>query len=93
MPRRSHNALAKARWLSWPSGRKMARLLALSSKRPPSRSNVSTILSLFEGGADAPRELTRFDLGYLRALYAADGTTQAGLERGRIAASLAENGR
>ena len=35
MPRRSQRALAKARWLSWPSGRTMARLLAWSSIRPP----------------------------------------------------------
>jgi hypothetical protein len=67
-----------------------AAMRGLSMTRPPNRSNVSTILSLFEAGADAPRQLTRFDLGYLRALYAADGTSKAVLERGRIAGSLAE---
>ena len=70
-----------------------AAMRGLSMTRPPSRSNVSTILSLFEKGANAPRELTRFDVGYLRALYASDGTTQAVLERGRIAANLAKNRR
>ena len=42
----------------------------LAQTRPPAKSGaISTILSLFDEGANPPVELTKFDLAYLRAIY------------------------
>jgi hypothetical protein len=47
-----------------------AAMRGLARTRPPGeQSPVGTILSLFDKGAVAPPELTRFDLAYLRAVY------------------------
>jgi hypothetical protein len=45
---------------------------------------ASTILSLFDKGSAPPRELTPFDLGYLRSLYATQGNLPASAKIGAV---------
>lgn len=68
-----------------------AAMRALARTRPDRAGGPPTILRLFKGGA--AHGLTRWDLAYLRALYATDNAMMAGQHRqamaGRVARELA----
>jgi hypothetical protein len=58
---------------------------AFARTRPVSAdASASTILSLFDKSAPAPRELTPFDLGYLSGLYASRGNLPASVKIGAV---------
>ncbi len=62
-----------------------ATMRAFARTRPVgSDSSASTILSLFDKTAPAPRELTTFDLGYLSAIYKTQGNLPASAKIGAI---------
>ncbi|WP_294254023.1 hypothetical protein [uncultured Sphingomonas sp.] len=62
---------------------------ALGGVHPPRAGSPETILSLFDAGSGpAPVEMTAFDRGYLRGLYAQRDTEFAGITQGRITRSI-----
>jgi hypothetical protein len=61
----------------------------LAVTHAPADGNVPTILRTFQD-ASAPRGLTSFDLGYLKALYSGDGRDSGVKERSRIARAIAQ---
>jgi hypothetical protein len=66
-----------------------AAMRGLAQTRPPAVSDVDTILNLFAPGAGRAAQLTSFDQGYLKAVYASQLKDTALIERTRIARSLA----
>ncbi|THD35149.1 MAG: hypothetical protein E7773_11895 [Sphingomonas sp.] len=68
-----------------------AAMRGLAHTRPPASGGpVDTILSVLDGAATRPRELTASDSAYLRALYARDGLDSAVAERNAIARRIAK---
>lgn len=68
-----------------------ATMRLLAYVEPPSRDNpVSTVLTLFqpEIGDFAPREMTAFDMGYLRALYRSNPVRPARIAIGNISDAM-----
>jgi hypothetical protein len=58
---------------------------AFARTRPASAdAAASTILSLFDSSAPAPRELTAFDLGYLNGIYRTQGNLPASAKIGAV---------
>jgi hypothetical protein len=70
-----------------------AAMRGLSITRPPNQTSADTILHLFSGDASSPRQLTSFDVGYLKALYESDGLDRSVHERGRIVERIASERR
>lgn len=71
-----------------------AAMRGLAQTRPPAQAgSLGTILSLFEAGADAPTELTEFDLAYLRMLYGTRPNIVGAMKIGSVAAALRKGGR
>lgn len=69
-----------------------AAMRGLARARPPADADVPTVLNLFSDKARAPAAMTRFDIGYLKALYASKGRETAIVERARIERALLHPG-
>lgn len=66
-----------------------AAMRGLAVTRAPQPGAVSSILNLFTPASrDGARQLTPFDLGYLKGLYAGDGGGDAAAARSRIARAV-----
>ena len=52
---------------------------------------ASTILSLFDPTSQHPREMTRFDIAYLRSLYSAESNVPASVQISEISRELSKN--